>query len=112
MEEDLNLEINEAVLKNAKRYAEQHGIDLSAVLEDFLARFAANSLQEDELSVVLSAGNCQEITNGTKWMVKEEQVSYQVTKTISQKELDAECITLEESKRRILKKIHDHFHRS
>lgn len=93
-------------------YAKLQGIDLSVIVEDFLAGLVTGSMQKDKKSGVLSADNCQKMTDEMKGMVKEEQVSYQVAKTISRRELDAECITLEESKRRILKKIHDHFHHS
>lgn len=114
MKENLNLWINKTVVESAMRFAEQQGIDLSVAIEDFLARLVAESEQKDENTAVLpvSGDACQNMTDGAKWMVKEEQVSYQVTKPISQAELNAECITLEESKRRIMKKIHDHFHHS
>lgn len=53
-----------------------------------------------------------------EWLVGEKQASYQpglfneVVKKVSQEELDAESMTLEESKRNILDKIHRHFHQS
>lgn len=53
-----------------------------------------------------------------EWLVGEKQASYQpglfneVGKKVSQEELDAESMTLEESKRNILDKIHRHFHQS
>lgn len=114
MKENLNLRINKAVVESAMRFAEQQGIDLSVAVEDFLSRLVAETEQKDENTAVLpvSRDACQKMTDWAKWMVKEEQVSYQVTKTISQAELNAECITLEESKRMIMKKIHDHFHHS
>lgn len=110
MEEDLNLKINETILKSAMSYAKLHGIDLSVIVENFLASLVDESGRKDEKSDILAVADYQKMTDKTKWIVEEKQVAYHVAKTISQKELDAECITLKESKKRILKKVHDHFH--
>ena len=44
MEGNLTLRINESILKKAIRYAHKNKIDLSVVIEDFLAKFVADKV--------------------------------------------------------------------
>ncbi|MBQ4161565.1 MAG: hypothetical protein IJD84_01535 [Parabacteroides sp.] len=52
-------------------------------------------------------------------LIEEPSVMYQrrsfdngVTRLITQAELDAECFTLAESKKRLIEKIYNHYHKS
>jgi len=49
---NLTLRINESILKKAIRYAHKNKIDLSVVIEDFLAKFVADKeIQEKKIIV-------------------------------------------------------------
>ena len=61
--------------------------------------------------------NFQDVQMPNRCSVNEPAVEYQrrntnfgVTRMITQKELDAECFSLEESKNKLIEKIHRHFH--
>lgn len=51
MEENLTLKINESILRKAFRYAKKNKIDLSVVIEDFLAKFADESRLQRKIVV-------------------------------------------------------------
>lgn len=52
MEGNLTLRINESILKKAIRYAHKNKLDLSVVIEDFLAKFVADKeIQEKKMIV-------------------------------------------------------------
>lgn len=51
MEENLTLKINESILRKALRYAHKNKIDLSVVIEDFLAKFVDDSKQQRKIVV-------------------------------------------------------------
>ena len=53
MEGNLTLRINESILKKAIRYAHKNKIDLSVVIEDFLAKFVADKELPIEIAVPL-----------------------------------------------------------
>ena len=52
MEGNLTLRINESILKKAIRYAHKNKIDLSVVIEDFLAKFVADKEVQEKKVVV------------------------------------------------------------
>lgn len=58
----------------------------------------------------------EEIKENEQSLVKEEGISYQhqnlsdVRQYVSKEELERDCLTLEESRARLLEKIHRHFH--
>ena len=51
MEGNLTLRINESILKKAIRYAHKNKIDLSVVIEDFLAKFVADKEVQEKIVV-------------------------------------------------------------
>ena len=52
MEGNLTLRINESILKKAIRYAHKNKINLSVVIEDFLAKFVADKEVQEKKVVV------------------------------------------------------------
>ena len=52
-----------------------------------------------------------EMNDNTPTMAAEAAVAYNVpTRRVTQAELNTHCLTLEESKRRLLEKMHRHYH--
>ena len=73
MEGNLTLRINESILKKAIRYAHKNKIDLSVVIEDFLAKFVADK-EVQEKKVVVSDEVKELIGILDTW--KEERAEY------------------------------------
>jgi len=60
----------------------------------------------------------KDLQSAEQCLANEPAVSYQrresdsgITRMTTRKELEAECFSLEESKKRLVEKIHRHFHR-
>ena len=68
MEGNLTLRINESILKKAIRYAHKNKIDLSVVIEDFLAKKVVVSDEVKELIGILGSADSD------TW--KEERAEY------------------------------------
>ena len=59
----------------------------------------------------------KDIPTSNEWMANESAIAYQrrsseqdITRTKTEKTLDTECFSLEESKNRLIEKIHRHYH--
>lgn len=59
----------------------------------------------------------KDIPTSNEWMANESAIAYQrrsseqeVTRTTTEKTLETECFSLEESKNRLIEKIHRHYH--
>lgn len=60
----------------------------------------------------------KDIQTSNEWLTHESAIVYQrrgseqgVTRATTQKELETECFSLEESRNRLVEKIHRHYHR-
>lgn len=59
----------------------------------------------------------KDIPTSNEWMANESAIAYQrrsseqeITRTTTEKTLETECFSLEESKNRLIEKIHRHYH--
>ena len=75
MEGNLTLRINESILKKAIRYAHKNKIDLSVVIEDFLAKFVADK-EVQEKKVVVSDEVKEILGSADSDTWKEERAEY------------------------------------
>ena len=60
----------------------------------------------------------KDIPTSNEWMANESAIAYQrrsseqeITRTTTEKTLETECFSLEESRNRLVEKIHHHYHR-